>query len=30
VVLDLMLVVLVVVESTGRLRAEPAAGTGPL
>lgn len=30
VVLDLMLVVLVVVESTGRLRAESAAGTGPL
>lgn len=30
VVLDLMLVVLVVIESTGRLRAEPAAGTGPL
>jgi low temperature requirement protein LtrA len=30
VALDLMLVVLVVVESTGRLRAEPAAGTGPL
>jgi low temperature requirement protein LtrA len=30
VVLDLMLVALVVVESTGRLRAEPAAGTGPL
>jgi low temperature requirement protein LtrA len=30
VVLDLMLVVLVVVESTGRLRAEPAAGAGPL
>ncbi len=30
VVLDLMLVVLVVIESTGRLRAEPTAGTGPL
>jgi low temperature requirement protein LtrA len=30
VVLDLMLVALVVVESTGRLRAEPAAGAGPL
>jgi low temperature requirement protein LtrA len=30
VVLDLMLVVLVVVESTGRLRPESAAGTGPL
>jgi low temperature requirement protein LtrA len=29
VVLDLMLVALVVVESTGRLRAEPAAGAGP-